>query len=99
MTTMIGTFVSLIISGMVLMISMIGTFAWSIIAFFASFAIIATTMYPFLNDELAEMEIQKMIEKGYLNVDYTIEELGGFCHTYYNVLWQEDLTNACFWFL
>ena len=96
---MIGTFVSLIISGMVLMISMIGTFAWSIIAFFASFAIIATTMYPFLNDELAEMEIQKMIEKGYLNVDYTIEELGGFCHTYYNVLWQEDLTNACFWFL
>ena len=99
MTTMIGTFVSLIISGMVLMISMIGTFAWSIIALFASFAIIATTMYPFLNDELAEMEIQKMIEKGYLNADYTIEELGGFCHTYYNVLWQEDLTNACFWFL
>ena len=99
MTTMIGTFVSLIISGMVLMISMIGTFAWSIIAFFASFAIIATTMYPFLNDELAEMEIQKMIEKGYLNADYTIEELGGFCHTYYNVLWQEGLTNACFWFL
>jgi hypothetical protein len=45
------------------------------------------------------MEIQKMIEKGYLNADYTIEELGGFCHTYYNVLWQEDLTNACFWFL
>ena len=99
MTTMIGTFVSLIISGMVLMISMIGTFAWSIIAFFASFAIIATTMYPFLNDELAEMEIQKMIEKGYLNVDYTIEELGGFCHTYYNVLWEEGLDYACFWFL
>ena len=96
---MIGAFVSLIISGMVLMISMIGTFVWLIIAFFASFAFIATTMYPFLNDELAEMEIQKMIEKGYLNVDYTIEELGGFCHTYYNVLWQEDLTNACFWFL
>jgi hypothetical protein len=99
MTTMIGTFVSLIISGMVLMISMIGTFVWLIIAFFASFAIMATTMYPFLNDELAEMEIQKMIEKGYLNVDYTIEELGGFCHTYYNVLFEEGLDYACFWFL
>ena len=99
MTTMIGTFVSLIISGMVLMFSMIGTFVWLIIAFFASFAIIATTMYPFLNDEIAEMEIQKMIEKGYLNADYTTEELANFCHTYYNVLWQEDLTNTCFWFL
>ena len=99
MTTMIGTFVSLIISGMVLMISMIGTFVWLIIAFFASFAIMATTMYPFIDDEIAGMEIQKMIDKGYLNADYTIEELGGFCHTYYNVLWQEDLTNACFWFL
>ena len=96
---MIGTFVSLIISGMVLMISMIGTFVWLIIAFFASFAIIATTMYPFIDDELAGMEIQKMIDKGYLNADYTIEELGGFCHTYYNVLLEEGLDYACFWFL
>ena len=56
-------------------------------------------MYPFLDDEIAGMEIQKMIDKGYLNADYTIEELGGFCHTYYNVLWEEDLTTACFWFL
>jgi len=40
-----------------------------------------------------------MIEKGYLNADYTTEELANFCHTYYNVLWQEDLTNTCFWFL
>ena len=74
MTTIIGTFVGLIISGMVLMISMIGTFVWLIIAFFASFAIIATTMYPFIDDEKAGMEIQKMIDKGYLNADYTIEE-------------------------
>jgi len=48
---------------------------------------------------MAEMEIQKMIDKGYLNADYTIEELGGFCHTYYNVLWEEGLDYACFWFL
>ena len=45
------------------------------------------------------MEIQQLIEKGYLNADYTQEELGDFCLTYYNVLWQEDYTNTCFWFL
>jgi len=82
-----------------MIIAIIATVGGLIIAFFALFAFIATTMYPFIDDEIAGMEIQKMIEKGYLNADYTIEELGGFCHTYYNVLWQEDLTNACFWFL
>ena len=74
-------------------------FSELIIVLSALFGFIATTMYPFLDDEIAGMEIQKMIDKGYLNADYTIEELGGFCHTYYNVLWEEDLTYACFWFL
>ncbi len=63
------------------------------------FILIALIFHSFVDDELAEMEIQKMIEKGYLNADYTTEELANFCHTYYNVLWQEDLTNTCFWFL
>ena len=68
-------------------------------AIISIFMFIALMLHSFVDDELAEMEIQKMIEKGYLNADYTIEELGGFCHTYYNVLWQEDLDYACFWFL
>ena len=68
-------------------------------AIISIFMFIALMLHSFVDDELAEMEIQKMIEKGYLNADYTIEELGGFCHTYYNVLWEEDLTYACFWFL
>ena len=71
-----------------------------IVAFiFAMVFIVALMLHSFVDDELAEMEIQKMIEKGYLNADYTTEELANFCHTYYNVLWQEDLTNTCFWFL
>ena len=82
-----------------MIIFIIVIFAELIITFSALFAFIATTMYPFLDEEIAGMEIQKMIDKGYLNADYTIEELGGFCHTYFNVLWEEDLTYACFWFL
>ena len=82
-----------------MIIAIIATVGGLIIAFFALFAFIATTMYPFIDDEIAGMEIQKMIDKGYLNADYTIEELGGFCHTYYNVLWEEGLDYACFWFL
>ena len=68
-------------------------------AIISIFMFIALMLHSFVDDELAEMEIQKMIEKGYLNVDYTTEELANFCHTYYNVLWEEDLTYACFWFL
>ena len=78
------------------MTTIITTFVGLIISFFI---LIALMLYSFVDDELAEMEIQKMIEKGYLNADYTTEELANFCHTYYNVLWQEDLTNTCFWFL
>ena len=82
-----------------MIIFIIVIFSELIIFLSALFGFIATTMYPFLDDEIAGMEIQKMIDKGYLNADYTTEELANFCHTYYNVLWQEDLTNTCFWFL
>ena len=44
------------------------------------------------------MQIQQLIEKGYLNADYTQEELGDLCHTSYNDF-EEDYTEACFWFL
>jgi len=50
----------------------------------------------FEDDELYEMEIQQLIEKGYLNADYTQEELGDLCLTSYNDF-EEDYTNACFW--
>ena len=52
----------------------------------------------FEDDELYEMEIQQLIEKGYLNADYTQEELGDLCLTSYNDF-EEDYTNTCFWFL
>ena len=50
----------------------------------------------FEDDELYEMEIQQLIKKGYLNADYTQEELGDLCLTSYNDF-EEDYTNACFW--
>ena len=78
------------------MTAIIATVVGVIISFFI---LIALMLHSFVDDELAEIEIQKMIEKGYLNTDYTTEELANFCLTYYNVLWQEDLTNTCFWFL
>ena len=52
----------------------------------------------FEDDELYEIEIQQLIEKGYLNADYTQEELGDLCLTSYNDF-EEDYTNTCFWFL
>ena len=52
----------------------------------------------FEDDELYEMEIQQLIEKGYLNADYTQEELSDLCLTSYNDF-EEDYTEACFWFL
>ncbi len=62
--------------------------------------IVVLFLFPlFGDDELYEIQVQQLIEKGYLNADYTQEELGDFCLTYYNVLWQEDYTNTCFWFL
>ena len=62
------------------------------------FILIALMLYSFVDDELDEMEIQKMIEKGYLNADYTTEELSNLCNTSYNDF-EEDYTEACFWFL
>ena len=70
-----------------------------IVAFiFAMVFIVALLLHSFVDDELKDMEIQQLIEKGYLNADYTQEELGDLCLTSYNDF-EEDYTNTCFWFL
>jgi hypothetical protein len=58
--------------------------------------IVALLLNSFVDEELKEMEIQQLIEKGYLNADYTQEELSDLCLTSYNDF-EEDYTNACFW--
>ena len=55
-------------------------------------------LYSFVDNELYEMQVQQLIEKGYLNTDYTTEELSNLCNTSYNDF-EEDYTEACFWFL
>ena len=70
-----------------------------IVAFiFAMVFIVALLLHSFVDEELKEMEIQQLIEKGYLNADYTQEELSDLCLTSYNNF-EEDYTNTCFWFL
>mgnify|MGYP001161197142 CR=1 FL=1 len=70
-----------------------------IVAFiFAMVFIVALLLNSFVDEELKEMEIQQLIEKGYLNADYTQEELSDLCLTSYNDF-EEDYTNTCFWFL
>ena len=70
-----------------------------IVAFiFAMAFIVALLLNSFVDEELKEMEIQQLIEKGYLNADYTQEELGDLCLTSYNDF-EENYTNTCFWFL
>ena len=44
-------------------------------------------------------ETQLLIEMGYLGENFTKKELSDFCLTYYNELWYENLTIACFWSL
>jgi hypothetical protein len=67
------------------------------------FMILGTLFAPLyelgINKELEKIEIQNMIEKGYLDADYTKQDLNDFCVTYYNVLWQESLNNTCFRYL
>ena len=60
--------------------------------------IVALMLHSFVDEELKEMEIQQLIEKGYLNADYTQEELSDLCNTSYGDF-EEDYTNTCFWFL
>ena len=70
-----------------------------IVAFiFTMVFIVALLLHSFVDDELKEMQIQQLIEKGYLNADYTQEELSDLCLTSYNDF-EEDYTNTCFWFL
>ena len=61
--------------------------------------IVVLFLFPlFGDDELYEMQVQQLIEKGYLNADYTQEELGNLCQSSYGDF-EEDYTEACFWFL
>ena len=70
-----------------------------IVAFIFTMVFIGVLLlHSFVDDELKKMEIQQLIEKGYLNADYTQEELGDLCLTSYNDF-EEDYTNTCFWFL
>ena len=52
-----------------------------------------------IDKELEKIEIQNMIEKGYLNADHTKQDLSDFCFTYFKVLWKESLNNVCFRYL
>jgi len=62
------------------------------------FILLPLMLYSFVDNELYEMQVQQLIEKGYLNTDYTTEELSNLCNTSYNDF-EEDYTEACFWFL
>jgi capsular polysaccharide biosynthesis protein len=61
------------------------------------FVCIAGLYYLFAS--IYEAETQLLIQMGYLGENFTKGELSDFCLTYYNELWYEDLTFACFWSL
>jgi len=62
------------------------------------FMLLPPMLNSYIDNELYEMQVQQLIEKGYLNTDYTTEELSNLCNTSYNDF-EEDYTEACFWFL
>ena len=61
------------------------------------FIFIAGLYYLFAS--VFEAETQLLIQMGYLGENFTKAELSDFCLTYYNDLWYENLTFACFWSL
>ena len=61
------------------------------------FVFIAGLYYLFAS--IFQAETQLLIQMGYLGENFTKGELSDFCLTYYNDLWYEDLTIACFWSL
>ena len=58
---------------------------------------IAGVYYLFAS--IYQAETQLLIQMGYLGENFTKGELSDFCLTYYNELWYESLTFACFWSL
>ena len=61
------------------------------------FVFIAGLYYLFTS--VYQAETQLLIQMGHLGENFTKEELSDFCLTYYNELWYENLTFACFWSL
>jgi capsular polysaccharide biosynthesis protein len=61
------------------------------------FIFVAGLYYLFTS--VYQAETQLLIQMGYLGENFTKGELSDFCLTYYNDLWYEDLTIACFWSL
>ena len=61
------------------------------------FILIAGLYYLFAS--IYQAETQLLIQMGYLGENFTKAELSDFCLTYYNELWYEGLTIACFWSL
>ena len=61
------------------------------------FVFIAGLYYLFAS--IYQAETQLLIQMGYLGENFTKAELSDFCLTYYNDLWYEGLTIACFWSL
>ena len=61
------------------------------------FIFIAGLYYLFTS--VYQAETQLLIQMGHLEENFTKEELSDFCLTYYNELWYESLTFACFWSL
>ena len=58
---------------------------------------IAGVYYLFAS--IYQAETQLLIQMGHLGENFTKGELSDFCLTYYNDLWYENLTFACFWSL
>ena len=58
--------------------------------------IVALLLHSFVDEELKEMEIQQLIEKGYLNADFTYSEKIDFCENIEPTL-GETYRNVCLW--
>ena len=59
--------------------------------------IVVLFLFPlFGDDELYEMQVQQLIEKGYLNADFTYSEKIDFCENIEPTL-GETYRNVCLW--
>ena len=61
----------------------------------ATLVLVIATLVP---SESYKLQIQYLIDEGYIDNDFTDKDLAKACHYFYNDF-DKDLTDVCFWYL
>ena len=72
-----------------------------VIPIIATLILVISILVPslfYVGGESYKLQIQYLINEGYIDNDFTDKDLAKACHYYYNDF-EKDLTDVCFWYL